>query len=895
MPRVLARHDALLRAVVVANNGIVFRTVGDAVNAAFPDAHAALNAALAGQRAILGEPWEDSIDLRVRMAIHSGPAEVRDGDYVGHTLNRVARLLSAGHGGQILLSAVAQELACEHVPAGVELRDLGEHRLKDLVRPERIYQVEAPDLPRAFPPLVTAGDHAASLPATSTSFVGREREIGAVIELLDRDDTRLLTLTGPGGTGKSRLALQVGAALLDRFADGVYFVPLSPVADPSLVPTAVAEVLGVQEVAGQRLEETIASQLRNRTTLLILDNFEHVLEAAPLAQELLAASPALKIMATSRAVLHVSGEHEYAVPPLQVPDPRRVPELSQLSQYDAVALFIRRAQAVKPDFEITNDNAPAVAEICHRLDGLPLAIELAAARIRLFPPQALLRRLERSLPFLTGGAKDLPARQQTLRGALDWGYNLLTEEEQRFFRRLAVFSGGWDFGAAEAVCNPEGDLDTIGGIESLLEKSFILGAGGDEDEPRFTMLQVIREYGMEKLAESGEAELMQQRHATFFVQMAEEAQMGLQGPDQTRWLQRLKRENDNIRAALVRALENSDSETAVRLGAAMALIFWYGTGDWREGREWLERALALPEAEGQRHVRARALAGLGQMCYLLNDFPAARMYLDQAIALAGEVGDWWAELWAIFGLSWATAWEGDLAAGRELAERVLAQAREHNEPWLIANTIHGVGAFAALQKDYEIGQAYLEDSVEMFRSLHDEWALAYTVNTLGDLYRLQGNYRRAASYYAEALQLFDNLGIRAGRASVLHNLGYVALHEGDATGAARGFQEALSLFQDVQDRRGMAECVIGLGAVAEQQGSLSRAAHLFAAGQRALKEVGSVLTPSNEVDYAHHLSELRNRLAADDFQAAWEAGERMTLDAAIASARNIGSQPVEAQ
>ena len=490
--------------------------------------------------------------MRVRMALHTGAAEEQGGDYFGPPLNRVARLLSAAHGGQVLLSLPTQELVRDVLPLDSELRDLGEHRLKDLARPERGYQLVAPDLPADFPSLRTLESRPNNLPMQPTLLVGREREVEDVRGRLLAPEVRLLTLTGPGGTGKSRLALQSAADLIEEFEDGVFFVALATLTDHTLVTSSVAQVLGVRESGDQPLLEGIKDYLQDKRLLLVLDNFEQVLEAAPQAGEILSAAPRLKVLATSRIPLGIYGEREYAVPPLAIPDPKRLPTLEVLSQYEAVRLFIERAEATKAGFEITSENAPAVAEICACLDGLPLAIELAAARIKLLPPSSILARLTNRLKLLTGGARDLPERQRTLRGAIEWSHTLLDEGEKTLFARMAIFSGGRTLEAIEAVCDAQGDLpmDAFDGVSSLVDKSLLRQEEGPEGEPRFMMLETIHEYAREKLRESGEAEEIGHAHARHFLGLAEEAE--LTGPEQAWWLERLEAEHDNLRTTLAR-------------------------------------------------------------------------------------------------------------------------------------------------------------------------------------------------------------------------------------------------------------------------------------------------------------------------------------------------------
>jgi predicted ATPase len=504
----------LLREAIERHGGAVFKTVGDAFHAAFGTATDALAAALTAQRALQTERWEQFLapraaesTIRVRMALHTGAAEARQGNYFGHTLNRVARILTAGHGGQVLLSAASWELLRDQLATDTTLRDLGAHWLKGLPRLEQIYQLAAADLPADFPPLVSLDRPTTNLPAQTTAFIGREREVVRVRELVRRSDVRLVTLTGPGGTGKTRLSIQVAAELLDEFRDGVWFVNLAPISDSALVISTIEQALGVREYGEQPLLDSLKSYLHGKRILLLLDNFEQVVDTAPAVAELLAAAPGLKVLITSRMPLRLMGEREFAVPPLALPDLKHLPaEPDRLAQYEAVRLFIERAHAVKADFAVTNENAPAVAEICYQLDGLPLAIELAAGRIKLFPPQALLKKLDSRLKLLTGGARDLPARQQTIRSTIDWSYELLDAGEQTLFARLGVFVGGCTIEAAEAVCSADGNLliEVVDGIAALLDKSLLRQQEGVSGEPRLVMLETIREYALEQLEASGE-------------------------------------------------------------------------------------------------------------------------------------------------------------------------------------------------------------------------------------------------------------------------------------------------------------------------------------------------------------------------------------------------------
>jgi predicted ATPase/class 3 adenylate cyclase len=777
MQAALVRHDEILRRAIEGDGGYVFKTVGDAFCSAFSTAPDALEAALEAQRGLLSFEWEHTGPLRVRMALHIGAAEERDGDYFGPPVNRVARLLSAAHGGQVLLSLPTQELVRDQLHAETTLRDLGEHRLKDLFRPERVFQVVSPDLPSEFPPLRTLDAYRNNLPLQPTPLVGREKEVSEVCDLLG-GETRLLTLTGPGGTGKTRLALQAAADLLDDFYDGAFLVPLATLSEAELFLPTVAETVGVRESGEQPLDENLKNYLSERRMLLVLDNFEQVLGAAPTVTELLAVAPGLKVLATSRAPLGLYGEHEYAVPPLSVPDVKHLPDLKTLSQYEAVRLFIERAKSAKADFEVTDESAPAVAEICVRLDGLPLAIELAAARIKMLPPKAMLQRLSSRLKLLTGGARDLPERQRTLRGTIEWSFALLEQGEQLLFGRLAVFSGGRTLEAMEAICDAEGDLpvDAFEGVSSLLDKSLLRQEEGPGGEPRFVMLETVHEFAREKLEQSTEAEQIKRAHAQYFLTLAEEAFPELRGPDQLEWLERLEAEHDNMRAALSWASERKEVELALKLGRALS-GFWSVRGYYSEGRRLLAEALAM-DRRVSPEVQAMALAGAGVLALEQGDLDRAKEACEEGLELlANEAREEASEarLWLLGFLGWVAWHREEHEQAKQLFEEGLAQSREMRDTWWLATSLANLAVVSHSQGDYERATELYYESMDLFREQGDKHSLAINLNNLAMVVYSQSDLGRAAQLTEEAVALFRELGGRGDVALGLYNLGWIAL------------------------------------------------------------------------------------------------------------------------
>lgn len=880
---VIAEHDQLLRDVWQRHHGSVVGTQGDSFFVAFPRAVDSINAALEAQRTLHAHDWTDGVKVRVRMGLHTGEPQIGASEnYVGIDVHRAARIAAAAHGGQVLISQNTYDLVRDELPGDVTVQDLGEHRLKDLRQPKHLYQLVLAGLPSDFPPLKSLDASPNNLPSQLTSFVGRSKEIAEIKQSLS--EGRLLTLTGPGGTGKTRLALQVASEMLDHF-HSVFFVALAPITDAGLVASTIAKTLSVPEMAGRSILESLKEYLQSKSMLLVLDNFEQVISAAPLISELLSVCGQLKILVTSREGLRITGERLYAVPPLALPDLKQLPPLEALSQYAAVQLFLQRAQMVRPDFALTRETAPIIVEICTRLDGLPLAIELAAARIKLLSPGTLLTRLEHRLQFLTGGPRDLPARQQTLRNAIAWSYDLLDESEQKLFQRLSVFIGGCTVEAVEAVVRDQAARDSLlDQLGSLLDKSLLREVPGRNHEPRFVMLGMLREFGREQLESSGEAETIRRGHAEFYLSLAEGAEASLERAEQIQWMDRMEQEHDNLRAALEwsKTAEGA-GELCLQLAGTLG-YFWEVHGHFSEGRERLSGILSMEVAQRRTAARTRLLARAAELAYRQSDYAATVEFAEECLEICRELGNQQGMASALIKLGNAATEAGDYGTASQYLGEALMIWREQDDRHGIARALISSGWVSIRSGDYALANALLEEALALSRELGDTRSMGFELSGLGEVALRQGDHARATHLLEESLELRRQLGNKWGIAVSLGTLGLAALRERAWERAVSLLGESLEVRREIGDKGGCAWCLERLAEIAVERGNPERAVRLLSAAAVLRISIGSIVDPADQREYQDRRAALRARLGEEQFTAIWNEGRALTLEQAVSYA-----------
>jgi predicted ATPase/class 3 adenylate cyclase len=878
MKDALAEHDSILRELIKSNHGYVIKTTGDGIHSVFETAVDALNATLQAQRQFK-LPICD-LQIKVRMGLHTGEAELRAEDYHGQTLNRAARIMSVGHGGQVLISSVTAELAREHLPTDVSLLDLGEHRLKDLIRPEHIFQLLAADLPAEFPPLKSLNAFPNNLPSQLTSFIGRERELQEVRKLLS--NARLLTLIGPGGTGKTRLSLQLAADQLTEFKDGVWFVELAPLADPTFIISTIADVLELHEVPVIPLMNVIIDYLRAKQLLLIFDNCEHLVEeSAQIADQLLHACPQLKIIASSREALGIDGETVYRVPSLTLPDTSS----TALMDYESTRLFIERATKAEPRFHLTDHNASSIAQICLRLDGIPLAIELAAARVKLFTPEQIAERLDDRFKLLTGGSRTALPRQQTLRALIDWSYQSLNETEQKALRRLAVFTGGWTFEAAEVVI---GELDAMDGLLGLVNKSLV-NVEEQDGKSRYRFLETMRQYAMEKLLESGEAIEVRDRHLDYFLESTKQApqrEATIFGalPDDIEWLDRMEGELDNLRAALEWATSNHP-EKALKLIYSVG-NFWVGRDYNVEARGWcqaiLERAKSFSNMEREQ---AMVYGILGWSSIAIGDHKTGREAAEAGIVLARRVNDAMI-MGRLLGLvSLACIFLGDFpAVEKYLSEaEMIARQTSLTEQLATVLTTRAQLAFSGYGNLAQ-AKAYVDEAVSLSATLQNEWAAAMSLFGMGRVAGVMGDLDLARAKFMASAELAKKMGNKRQVYSCYSELAHVLRENGELDEPLKIYRDLLPKWRDIGHRAAVAHELECVAYILSKKEASQRAAKILGAADHLRKMIESNPTPLELAEYDQELSALRAKMDRSDFERAWEEGQKLTMDEAIALA-----------
>jgi len=826
MPALLARHHDMLNRSIQTHNGYVFQVVGDSFAAAFHNAGDALNAALDAQRYLHNEAWSPA-PIKVRMGIHTGAAQLNEErQYSGYTtLALTQRIMSAGHGGQVLVSHATQQLIRAGLPNGSTLRDMGEHRLKDLIHPENLYQLVVPNLPVDFPPLKTLNAYRHNLPTQLTSFIGRENEIDGIKKLIA--EHRVVTLTGSGGAGKTRLSLQVGAECLEQFTNGVWFVELAALTDPALIISAVMSAIGLHEKDSDI--KTLTSHIGNQSQLLILDNCEHFIEdCARLVESLIQLCPKLHVLASSREAFGIAGEQPYRVPSLAFPDPRHLPPLDEITKCECVQLFIERVKTYDPSFLLTERNASSVAQICSRLDGIPLAIELAAARVKVMSVEQLASRLGDVFNLLTSGSRTALPRQQTLRALIEWSYDLLSDSEKSLFRRLAAFSGGWSLDAAEAICSVEGGAAVLDDLARLVDKSLVNKEELD-GEVRFHMLETIRQYAEFKMFASEEVDEVKNRHRDWFMQLAETAEPKLRTGEQLPWLNQLEMEHDNLRAAIKWSIEQKHVEQALRIPSALA-YFWEIHGHGEEGRNWLDEVLKLETQSNERkypYAWATAVSGHFSLSAYMPDIKQYQPHMEEALDIFRRHKDSFRVGRVLYHLAYIPHFAGDLETAKSTYQAGFDSYQTVNDQWGMGECVHCIAHIEATQGNMEKSHALYDQSLEALKPIGDRFSLFHPVGDTAIIALNKGELNTAKMILEESIQAFEKLKNRAWISISIQRMAEILIEQGEYENARNILQRNLEAVKEMNDLNKISWNTYLMGKVDLVEGKLSAARQKF--------------------------------------------------------------------
>jgi predicted ATPase/class 3 adenylate cyclase len=887
MQSALARHDILLKQAVEAHHGFVVKTTGDGVHAVFESPTDGLAAALAAQLAISAEKWpEVTGPFRVRMGLHSGESQERDGDYYGPEPNRAANIMGLAYGGQVLISEVTARIIGKSLPPQASIGSLGTHRLKGLAAPEEIFQLYHPGLRDEFPILQSLEAYKHNIPIQLTSFIGRETELAEIKRLLSQN--RLLTLLGPGGTGKTRLALQAAAEILDQFPDGVWLVELAPVTDPDLVSERVAAALNVQEQPGRPLITTLTSYLRTKQLLVLLDNVEHLVrECAELAEHLLQHCPSIKILVTGRESLFIEGETTLQIPSLSLP-PKGITTLELIANSEAAQLFVARAQAVRPNFTVTPENSAAIVEIVRRLDGIPLALELAAARLRMMSVEQIAVRLADRFRLLTGGRRTALPRQQTLQALIDWSWNLLDEQEQTLLRRLSVFSGGWTLDAAQAVAsdNDFGEFDIIDLLDQLINKSLVTVEHLPKGEMRYNMLESIRQYARDRLFEAGEGNAFRNRHAEYIVTFGEKASIEVEGREALVWLERLLREATNATAAREWVLE-SRLDLALRMTGVSMLVqrYWLFSA---EGFRWLEKVVeqarmhpAIESDPEYRRGLASAVITLGASMFMRGNSDRARPVLEEGIALAKEAGIVRQHVYGLIMLLILLLNSGDLKTAEIVAEEALDLSRRYDLDFFRQMTLGYYLPLFASQGNYEQAQRYTEEAIRLAHQLGNPWMIAMASYLSGRVEESFENWSDAEVCFTKAAALFESVRDQRFTEISRSQIAHMKRRSGDLTVAKEMYLQTIVDFHEIGHTSAVAHQLECIGFIAEFQRDYVHAARLLGAAQALREAIDSTRLPQEQVEFEQALANLAEAMGEIDRDAAFAEGQRMSVDEVV--------------